>query len=130
MKAIELVLYMLAGLLLVLSLYSQISDTSKQCQERNVYYPGSLFRVREGMKSSMPTTVTYPGAYPQIHPPTNYAVIEQQDIELKNEEVSAYIQSEASGLNTHECRSTLSGLFQDCGPNPHNACSISPSLNA
>lgn len=116
----QLIVLMLVGLAILLRL------TNRNKCKRGFYNSGPPMLVREGMKSSRSTTSSDPLPYAPIHAPTNYATQYNDAVQLKNEEISDYIQSRASGLQEPDasCRPTLSGDYTQCGPKASNTCTL------
>ena len=112
---------MLLGLAILLSL----ANTNKY-KKKYILNPGPPIMVREGMKSSRSTTSSNPIPFTPIHAPTNYANIYNDAVQLRNEEISDYLQSQASGLQETDdsCRDTLSGEYTQCGPKASNTCQL------
>lgn len=112
---------MIVGLAILLRL-----DSNRNNCKKGVYNPGPPMLVREGMKSSRHTTSSDPLPFAPIHAPTNYATHYNDAVQLKNEEISDYIQSRATRLQELDasCNPTLSGYYTQCGPKASNTCNL------
>lgn len=113
-------------LLMLLGLAMLLSIANKNKRNKGFFNPGPAMLVREGMKGSRCSVSSDTVPFAPIHAPTNYATQYNDAVQLKNEEISDYIQSMASGLQESDanCRSTLSGDYTECGPKASNTCNL------